>query len=272
MSNTTRNQDDSTNSGRGENSSDSDLEFLRRLLENTEETRKILERLPGKFEDDLILKARIAKDLVIGSPTVWGGEAVVNISLESKDEMANGLTPYYLANNVSEYLMAIENIQLVIDRILGRTTKGITIKAISYHSPLSVSLAGAAEAVQTLEETIVPWKRKHAETMSRLIEQYKQIEIESKKAEVLDKRASAAKNRAEAEKLKAEAAQQRELLKKMELENERTRLDLNRARIQLVLDVINQIAPNLTEADRISYLLKLLPPLDITILSNLELS
>ncbi len=43
-------------------------------------------------------------------------------------------------------------------------------------------------------------------------------------------------------------------------------------KIQLALDVLMQIAPDLPEADRISYVVKLLAPLDILIFSEFEIT
>jgi regulator of protease activity HflC (stomatin/prohibitin superfamily) len=122
-----------------------------------------------------------------------------------------------------------------------------------------------------VKDTVVPWRRKHAETMARLLEQEKLAEIESKKAEVLEKRANAAKGRAEAEKLTTEAVKQREEAEKMKLENEKMQLELHRARIQLGSDIINEFAPNLPETDRITYLIRLLPALNTVIASNLQI-
>lgn len=107
--------------------------------------------------------------------------------------------------------------------------------------------------------------------MARLSEQDKQADIETKKAEVLEKRANAVKGRAEAEKLEAEAIKQREEAEKMKLENEKLRLELHRAKIQLALDILNQLAPSLPETERIAYLVRLLPPLDTVISSNLQI-
>jgi hypothetical protein len=181
------------------------------------------------------------------------------------------LTPLYLAQNISPFLNALSDIQNIINEILDRRPLGINIRAIRQESPISVSLEGAVEAVQVVKDTVVPWRRKHAETMARLLEQEKLAEIESKKAEVLEKRANAAKGRAEAEKLTTEAVKQREEAEKMKLENEKMQLELHRARIQLGLDIINEFAPDLPETDRIAYLIRLLPALNTVIASNLQI-
>lgn len=181
------------------------------------------------------------------------------------------LTPAYLASDIVPYLKAITDIQHVIDEILGRTPSLLKIRSITQKSPISVSLEGAAEAVQEVKDTVIPWRREHIVIMARLAEQEKQAEIETKKAEVLEKRASATKSRAEAEKLLAEAARQHEEAERLKLENEKLRLELHRAKIQLALDILNKLAPALPETERITYLVKLLPSLDTLTSSNLEI-
>ena len=196
------------------------------------------------------------------------------ITLTEADELPlrKVLTPVYLSDKLSPYLKAIADIQNIINEIKGQKPQEIVVKEITQESPISVSLEGAAEAVQVVKDTVVPWRRKHAEIMAHLLEQEKRADIESKKAEVLERRASAAKGRAEADKLAAEAVRQREEAEKMKLENEKSRLELHRAKIQLALDILRQFAPNLPETERISYLIKLLSPLDVVISSKLEIA
>lgn len=181
------------------------------------------------------------------------------------------LTPRLLSSRISPYLSAINDIQQVINELLGKDTTEAQIKIIKQNSPLSVSLDGAAEAIQVVQEAVIPWRRKHAEIMTQLLEQEKLAEIESKKAEILEKRAEAAKSRAEADKLKADVFKQNEEVKKLQLENEKLQLELHREKIQLTLDIVNLIAPNLSETERISYLVKLLPPLDVVIYNKFEI-
>ena len=48
-------------------------------------------------------------------------------------------------------------------------------------------------------------------------------------------------------------------------------LELYRDKVQLALDILEQIAPDLTEVDRITYLVKLLPPVEVLTSSELEM-
>ena len=107
--------------------------------------------------------------------------------------------------------------------------------------------------------------------MARLEEQEKQAIIETQKAEILEKRANAAKSRAEAENLAGESQKQRLEVERMQLENEKLRIGIRRAKVQLALDILNQVAPNLAETERIDYLTRLLPALESIITSDLNI-
>ena len=174
------------------------------------------------------------------------------------------LTPHYLATVVEPYLAAIVEIQKIIDEAKKRNHQEISIKSISQQSPISVSLDGASEAIGLIKDTIVPWRRKHSETMARLLEQEKQALIESIRADVLEKRAHAEKERMEAVKQRGEA-------EKLRLENEKLKIELERAKVLLAIELLNQIAPNLSEEDRIAYIVRMLPHLEVVIFSELEI-
>ena len=182
------------------------------------------------------------------------------------------LTPDYLEKTVYPYLKAIADIQNIFDELQGRNPTEILIKEISQRSPISVSLDGASDAIQQIQETIIPWKREHAKTIAQLLEQEKQVDIEIKRAEILEKRAHAQKDREEAQKLAAEVSKQNMETERTRLENEKLRLELQREKIQLTLDVLAKVAPNLNETERIECVVKLLGPVDLLIFSELEIS
>ena len=100
--------------------------------------------------------------------------------------------------------------------------------------------------------------------MARLLEQEKQALIESIRADVLEKRAHAEKERMEAVKQRGEA-------EKLRLENEKLKIELERAKVLLAIELLNQIAPNLSEEDRIAYIVRMLPHLEVVIFSELEI-
>lgn len=172
------------------------------------------------------------------------------------------VTPYYLAKTISPFLIAIADIQRIIDDIQFRSHREVVIKSITQHTPISINLEGAAEAMKTIRDFIVPWRRNHEIKMASLEEQEKQMEIESKKAEILEMRASATKDRAKASRLNAEVSKQHEEVETIRLGNQKLQLELYREKIQLGNDVLEQLAPNLSETQRIGYLVKLLPAID----------
>ncbi|MGZ9223426.1 MAG: hypothetical protein ACXW4Q_15070 [Anaerolineales bacterium] len=122
-----------------------------------------------------------------------------------------------------------------------------------------------------IQKTIVPWRRKHAEKMANFAETEIQTQIELKKAEVLETRSVAIKNRAEAEKLKADCAIQIENAERMRLENEKLRVEIQKEKINLALQIINGMNNYLSEVDKISYMIRLLPLLDTIILSDVDI-
>lgn len=175
------------------------------------------------------------------------------------------LTPKYQAEVLSPYIVAIAEIQNSLNQITGQNTIPIKIRYISQLSPVSVSMDGASNVIQVIQEMVVPWRRKHIEIMARFQEQEKQAEIEIKKAEILERRATAEKDR-------TTAIKQREEAEKLRLENEKLRLEIQQAKINLALSIINKFAPNAAEEKKLSYLIKILPSLDVIVTSELNIS
>ncbi|WP_435548007.1 HepT-like ribonuclease domain-containing protein [Desulfobacterium sp. N47] len=220
-------------------------------------------------KDFPVIESEIRKLLRLNDEEGISERKYIKITLKSYRDIT--LTPRYLGKIVYPYLIAISDIQKIINEIKKNDNLEVEIKSISQNSPLSVSLKGATEATELIRDVIIPWRRKHAQSMAKLLEVEKYSEIESKKADILNKRVNAVKGKAEAEKIKAEAELQRQEAEKIRLENEKLKIELHRAKIQLALDVISQIAPDLPETDRISHLVRLLPQLDTLGTSEFEL-
>jgi transcriptional regulator with GAF, ATPase, and Fis domain len=129
----------------------------------------------------------LAKQAVnaLSLPEKINGESLAFNSLTLTGNDSEILTPNFLATKLSPYLNALSEIQNIISDVLKQKHHEIRIRMIAQNSPISVSLDGAAEAVQAVRDTVIPWRRKHAETMAHLLEQEKIAEIELKKAEVL---------------------------------------------------------------------------------------
>jgi len=58
----------------------------------------------------------------------------------------------------------------------------------------------------------------------------------------------------------------------MHLENEKLRLEIKKEKIDLAIDILKKLYPNLDEQNRIDYLMKLLPIIDTLVGSELELT
>lgn len=207
-----------------------------------------------------------SQDSVVGDLTA-PESAVSEIVFSLEDE----LTPRVLETVILPYLNAINDIQHIINAVLRRQPPHIVIRSIKQESPVSVTVNGVSEAIQFIKETVVPWRRKHAEKMSRLAEREKEAEIANIKVELLEKKARVAKEQAEAERIATETARQREETERVRLKNEKIRLELDRAKIQLALDVLAKVSPDSSEADKLAFAIKLLPALGVIVTSELEI-
>jgi len=196
---------------------------------------------------------------------------ITRIRLTSSAEIS--LTSTSLQSLIVPYLKALTDLQSLIDEIFHRLESNeVTIKFITQNSPINVGINGAVEATQLIQETVIPWKREHAQAMAKLLETEKMVEIEKKKAEVLQVRALATKERTEADRLRAEIVLQLEQAEKLRLENERLRLEIKRAKLELAFEILNKLYPSLDEKDKVDYLMKLLPIIDTLAASNLEMA
>lgn len=223
--------------------------------------RTVIEELP-KYENEarrILHKAEIL-DL---SSSQEKSPTLAHFTLKYKHSVQ--LSPVFLRYEITPYLMAVSELQRFINEINETTSEPVVIRRISQNSPVSVTLEGASEALKTLDEIIVPARRKHRTEMDKLEETTKQVEIETKKAEIARTRAATAKERAEVKKQQLEA-------ERMRLENEKLRFELEKMKIETVIELIDSVAPNLSETERIGYIMKLLKPTETLLLSDLEIS
>jgi len=219
----------------------------------THEYEKVAKVFIGFIRDEL------AKDKLFRNESTGTSNNDSSFVLIDKLEIETPeLTLQYLIRVVYPYIQSIAELQQLIDQIHNRPSK-IVIKSIQQNSPVSVSLDGASDAIQLIKETVVPWRRKHAETMANLLEQEKLAEIELKRAEVLEKRAVAAK--------------ERELTDKLKVENEKLRAEtsLQQAKVQLATEMIKVISMNFDETEKERLITKLSPVLDVLALGRLEM-
>jgi hypothetical protein len=229
--------------------------------------------------EDLLLESQLIFEKILGNKSIKIENTdirhfqLIEYPFDYFEEFPHNLSVEYLENKIIPYIKAISIIQSILDTIENRDRrKKVLIKAIFQFSPISVSLEGAAEAVDVVKDMIIPWRRKHKEILAKLFEQEKLAEIEIKKAEVFEKRARALKEREETKNLIMEAKIQEQKAKKLMLENEKLRLEVEKNRVQLILDILAQFGKNLTEQERLSFAVKLIKPVAILTNSDIELS
>jgi len=179
------------------------------------------------------------------------------------------LTPTLLVGQITPYLLALSDLQKVIDSVKGQFFKPIGIKSISQNTPISIGLDGAAEATEVVRDMVVPWRRKHSKEIAQLEEQEKLVQIESTRAEVLETRARAQKERVETKKIEIETEVE---IERRRLENEKLRLEIEEARINLALKILDKLSPELSQEQRILYVMHLLKPLGVIANSPLLLT
>ncbi len=177
-----------------------------------------------------------------------------------------------ITTEVVPLLKAIELFHNTVRSAKQQNEYKIRVRAISQFSPIQLTLEGATEALKLIREMVTPWRNKHAQTIAYLQEQQLKEEIAFKRAEVIEMHARAKRGGKEAQKFEAEASVQRAESLKMQLEYEKVHLEVQRQRIQLALDVIQSIAPNMSEAERIHHVVQLFPSLETITNSKLQLT
>lgn len=192
------------------------------------------------------------------------------IVLDANDDFI--LQPSEGGPDLLVYLQGIERLQHIIDEAQGRETTLVRIRSITQNSPVSVTLEGASQAVETVKEIVIPWRRQHAETMARLREQQLAEEIANKQAETFEVHARAKKEREEANRLAAEAELKRAEAGRIRLETQKLQLEIKRAYIEMAIEVVNKIHPNAIEVERMALVTQLLPVLTTLATSPLQIT
>lgn len=209
----------------------------------------------------------------LSNPHVAARSTRIVLTLDGEPGLSTPqLTPEYLLTVVGPYLKAISDLQQILDEMLERAPGKVHIQSITQHSPISVSLDGAGEAVEAIKNTVVPWRRRHLEQLAHLALTEKQVEIEIKRAEVLERRARAEKDRQEAERLSAEATLKRAEADRIKMENEKLHQELHSAKIKLALEVMERLTPDLSDEQRLMYTTRLLEPLSILVGTEIQIS
>jgi hypothetical protein len=182
------------------------------------------------------------------------------------DPARQRLTPQILHDEVAPYLRAIADLQSVSDDVRVITPHEVYITSITQTSPISVNFEGGSEAVKAVQDTIVPWRRKHTKAMADLVEREKLAEIEKKKAETLKAHAEAERDRQEAARLRAEAERITEEAEGQRLENAKLRQELAQQEMRFILEVLEKLGGDLRslpDAVKSALLARLASPLKV---------
>lgn len=178
------------------------------------------------------------------------------------------LSPAYLQHHLLPYLQSLADMQSTCDVILNREHNVITIKRISQESPVEISFQGVADAVKTVLDVIVPWRRQNAKVLAALKTLELAVEIEKKKEEM---RTTASKALAEARKTNAEATKILQDAEKQRLENMKLEADVEVVILDMALKKVNEMNPRLSQDERTAFALRMLPTMKRLATSEIEI-
>src|SRR5258708_12655706 len=179
------------------------------------------------------------------------------------------LTASNLATEVIPYLQALVHLQEIIARIEGNEWKEPNIVRITQGS-FNVDINGTEKAVEILRELIEPWRRDHARQLAELQILEKKIAVERAEADLKRSRVTAEAEERKS-KLNLEIRQLQATITQMELINEHHRVAIQKEKLELAIQIVEQVAPNLPEQEKLAYVMRILEPLDTLIYSPLQL-
>lgn len=227
-----------------------EVETNKQITEKPPSVLEIDKTIPPEY--DAVIQRALAKNPEDRFPNVKSMINTLELFVDSSDlrlviedvvSLNHRHTPDYLANIILPYLKGFIQIQGIIDEIRGFTSSPAEILAIRKGSVAVDITGGIRDTVELVLDNIVPWRRENHKKL-------KQAEAEQKEAEAQKAQATVEietdKAKAEAELLRAQAEQQK-------LENQKSQLEI----MKLTIDMLNQVAPNLTEERRLLYAMKL---------------
>ena len=132
---------------------------------------------------------------------------------------------------------------------------------------MDVKLIDAAEAINAIKEDIIPWRRKNAQKIAELKQQELAADIKKKQAETLEIKKQSSRDD---EKAEAEIAKMKEEAEQMRLENDRRRFELQKEKLELALEIVSKMQPNLPMAEKYAYAMQLLPSINTLATSDIE--
>jgi hypothetical protein len=227
-------------------------------------TRWPFHPLPYPGERHIGLRARTLVAIPKESTALgeWGDTLVA--------ETERDLTPEFLTNNVTPYLDALRDMESLVGEIKGYGPSHVVITLIRQRSPIEVNLKGAGEAVDSLKEDIIPWRRKNAKKIAELKAKELEVQIEIKKAEAEQVVAKAEKEHAETEKVFVESEKVRWEIEQKKIETDRLRFELKMDKFQLALEMVSKMNPELTYEEKITRAHQMLKSVETLGMSELE--
>jgi hypothetical protein len=181
------------------------------------------------------------------------------------------VTPQMLTTTVAPYLEAIANLQQNIHQLKGEVPTQSRIIRLSQNSPIEAELGGVAEAVTTIRDLVVPWRRENAKKLSDLEIEQRQAEINSLQIANKIAESQVDQQTLETEKIKLEIEQMRLANEERRLAIEQKRLELHEAKIQMALTIINRFMPNMPESKRIAFVNQFIKALTVLVESPLTI-
>jgi hypothetical protein len=150
---------------------------------------------------------------------------------------------------------------------------------------INVNMEGVKDAVDTVKEMIVPWQKEQAERKSKLENALRQAEVQrlnvqtlAEQAKIEQEKSTLEINKAQAELIGAQAkkteAEAKLVLAQAEkafVEAEKERENMKLERIKLAEQIVEKYNPNAIGAEKISYIIRLLPDIDRLLSSGVEL-
>lgn len=188
----------------------------------------------------------------------------LEIKLSGLEDDGVGFSPTDFSESILPWIDAVIQMKHCLDEIRNCPPTDVRILAIRYSS-VSIDLTGGIrDTIQLILDNIVPWRVKNEKERKRLNRRKQEMEIMQKEVEI---------GRAEAalEDEQQQSADRARLIKaqadRLELENRKLQLETD----HLALDILGQIAPDLTPEQRLGYFKRMVEPTHLLATSSLEL-
>jgi hypothetical protein len=150
---------------------------------------------------------------------------------------------------------------------------------------INVNVDGVKDALDTVKEIVIPWQKEQAERKSKLENAMRHAEVQRLNAETLAERAKIEQGKstleinkaqvelisAQAKKTEAEAKLVLAQAEKAFAEAEKERENMKLERIKLAERIVEKYNPSATGAEKINFIIRLLPDIDRLLSSGVEL-